>query len=75
MLTHLFELLFEAYNLKFNISSARFIYAMMSKDNWVTRSSLLFLSLYEGKSISKLQIDIEFKQIRVLIWKYFYFST
>jgi hypothetical protein len=26
-------------------------------------------SLYEGKSISKLQVDIELKQIRVLIWK------
>jgi hypothetical protein len=24
---------------------------------------------YEGKSISKLQMDIELKQIRVLIWK------
>jgi hypothetical protein len=26
-------------------------------------------SKYDGKSISKLQMDIEFKQIRVLIWK------
>jgi hypothetical protein len=24
--------------------------------------------IYKGKSISKLQMDIEFKQIRVLIW-------
>jgi hypothetical protein len=28
-----------------------------------------FLKFYEGKSISKLQMDIELKQIRVLIWK------
>jgi hypothetical protein len=26
-------------------------------------------SIYEGKTISKLQMDIELKQIRVLIWK------
>jgi hypothetical protein len=26
-------------------------------------------TIYEGKSISKLQMDIERKQIRVLIWK------
>jgi hypothetical protein len=31
--------------------------------------------MYEGKSISKLQMDIELKQIRVLIEKCFYFST
>jgi hypothetical protein len=31
--------------------------------------------IYVGKSVSKLQMDIELKQIRVLIWKYFYFST
>jgi hypothetical protein len=36
---------------------------------------IIFSANYVGKSISKLQMDIELKQIRVWFEKYYYFST
>jgi hypothetical protein len=44
-------------------------FVLLNTNSWEPEDNSILLTTYEGKSISKLQMDIEFKQIRVLIWK------